>query len=179
MLPPNLPQGPGHPTSTTAHHRPSRCLGSDSRVSPPLPGQGCPCMSPVPWQVTHTCPPCPVLEPGMSLQPAGVEKLQDQPPSSAHASTQWVTSLCPEAERCQGAAAVPRWGPAASAPSCLPRSGSPTEGPNGDARPSRSWRLEVQVTTRGWRGWDKGPDARGGDWGAGTTPGGHVAEICH
>ncbi|XP_064910902.1 paired box protein Pax-4 [Columba livia] len=48
VLQPNLPQGPGHSTTTTAHHRPSRCLGSDSSTSPPLPEQGCPCVSPAP-----------------------------------------------------------------------------------------------------------------------------------
>lgn len=84
--------------------------GSDSSQSPSLPGQGCPC---TPWQCTHvhtrvSHAPCwrSIQEPGTCLQPDGMEKTQDQTPSSAHVHVRArthargdVKSPCPRGKR--------------------------------------------------------------------------------
>lgn len=122
---------------------------------------------------THTLAlPWPVLENTQSLAPAGSPaKCRVAGPNPR---------LCPRPcpwpgvgrARVPGARAVTRSRGAASAPSLVPRSGSQTDGQNGDAKLNRSWRPVVQVAMAGQRGLD----AQGGVWGPEAALGGRVAE---
>lgn len=109
--------------------------------------------------------------PGTCRQPNEVESGRIKPPPVPVPVAGGGKSPCPRGE--SGAKELGHCrAVGASAPSLVPRSGSQTDGRNGDAKLSRSWSPVVQVTTAGQRG----PDARGGGWGPGIGGGGRVAE---